>query len=200
MKIEIEDLFYLYEKEDEKVAALRGLFLEIESGECLVIKGPNGSGKSTLVKVLSGFLKPSAGKIFIDGKNFSSIDPLLLRREYISSIDQKGNLLPDLSVVENISLSLTLATGSADKAKNEALHLLREYELDHLADLDTSQLSSGERQICALLAAVAGKPKILIADEPSGELDDKSADSVYQLLKSLTGKNDSHFGDARFSR
>ena len=188
MKIQIDDLFYLYESGDETVVALRGLHLEVESGECLVIKGPNGSGKSTLVKLLTGFYPPTAGRISIGGLDLTQIDPLRLRREYVSSIDQRGNLIRELPVLENIALAFTLAGKSVSQSRQLASALLERHGLGEIFRRYPDQLSAGERQMCSLLAALATDPKILIADEPSGELDNQTADSVYALLKSAAGE------------
>jgi len=187
MKIRIEDLFYIYESNNETVVALRGLHLSIESGECLVIKGPNGSGKSTLVKLLTGFFTPTAGRIFIGDQDISKIDPLQLRREFVSSIDQRGNLLGDITILENIALAHTLIGQTHSSAKKSARDLLSTHNLEHLSDRYSAQLSAGERQFSSLLAAIATNPKVLIADEPSGELDNDSAEIMYTLLKSLAG-------------
>ena len=184
MKIQIEDLFYLYESGDETVVALRGLHLEVESGECLVIKGPNGSGKSTLVKLLTGFYRPTAGRISIGGLDLAQIDPLRLRREYVSSIDQRGNLIDELTVLENVALAFTLAGKTDSQSRALAGELLERHDLGEIFRRFPNELSAGERQMCSLLTALATKPKILIADEPSGELDNQAADAVYALVKS----------------
>lgn len=188
MKITIMDLFYIYENGNETVVALRGLHLEIASGECLVVKGPNGSGKSTLVKILSGFLTPSSGKIYVDDQDLASIDPLTLRREYVASIDQRGNLLSGMSVLENIALAICLTGIAFSSSKRLAEDLLMRHGLSEISHRYPEQLSAGERQICSLLAAIATEPKILIADEPSGELDNEAADALYRILKSESGE------------
>ena len=188
MKLEISDLFYLYESDDETVVALRGLHLEIASGECLVIKGPNGSGKSTLVKLLTGFYSPTAGRIWIGGLDLAQIDPIRLRREYVSSIDQRGNLIGELTALENVALAFTLGGKSGSQSRELASELLKRHGLGQIVGRYSNQLSAGERQMCSILAALATEPKILIADEPSGELDNQAADAVYALLKSAAGK------------
>lgn len=185
MNIQIEDLFYIYESNDEPVVALRGLQLSVASGECLVIKGPNGSGKSTLVKLLTGFFTPTAGRILIGEEDISRIDPLRLRREFISSIDQRGNLLSDITILENIALAYGLVGESRTSSRKRASDLLLTHGLERLAERYRDQLSAGERQFASLLAAIASDPKVLIADEPSGELDNASAEVMYSLLKSL---------------
>lgn len=185
MDIRIEDLFYIYESNNVNVVALRGLHLEVAAGECLVIKGPNGSGKSTLVKLMTGFYTPTAGKIFIGDQDIAELDPLRLRREFVASIDQRGNLLNDITVLQNIELGFALVGQSRALAAEQAINLLEIHGLGHLKNQYPDQLSAGERQFSSLLAAMATKPKVLIADEPSGELDNESADVMYRLLKSL---------------
>ena len=187
MNIRIEDLFCVYKSNDETVVALRGLHLNIPAGECLVIKGPNGSGKSTLVKILTGFMTATAGKILIGDRDISTIDPLLLRRDLVASIDQRGNLLAEITILDNIALAYSLSGQSHSSARKLARELLTVHNLQHLADRYQDQLSAGERQFSALLAALATNPEILIADEPSGELDNTSAEIMYTLLKSLAG-------------
>ena len=187
MDIRIEDLFYIYESNDKTVVALRGLHLAVNSGECLVIKGPNGSGKSTLVKLLTGFLTPTAGRILIGDQDTSKIDSLLLRREFVSSIDQKGNLLGDITIMENIALAFSLTGSTYSTSRELARALLAKHGFGHLSNRYPNQLSAGERQFSSLLAAIAINPKVLIADEPSGELDNASSEIMYTLLKSLAG-------------
>lgn len=185
MNIHIEDLFYIYESNNEKVVALRGLHLNIAAGECLVIKGPNGSGKSTLVKLMTGFFTPTAGRILVGDQDIAEVDPLRLRREFVASIDQRGNLLNDITILQNIALAYALVGQSSTSSKKLANELLENHEIGHLAHRFPDQLSAGERQFSSLLAAMAINPKVLIADEPSGELDNESAEVMYRLLKSL---------------
>ena len=188
MEIRIEDLFYIYKSDDQTVVALRGLHLTIHAGECLVIRGPNGSGKSTLVKLLSGYYSPTAGKIFIGDQDISDIDPLRLRREYVASIDQRGNLIYEITVIENLVLAYSLSGKSNTLSENLAKDLLATHGLLGLSQHFPEQLSAGERQLLSLLAAIAANPKVLVADEPSGELDNESARKIYSLLKSIAGE------------
>lgn len=186
MNIFIKDLFYIYMNNGESIVALRGLHLEAKDGECLVIKGPNGSGKSTLVKLLTGYFVPTAGQIIVDGENIAKIDPIKLRREVISSLDQRGNLIKELNVLENLELAYSLSRPNTVDYKKSAQEILERYELAHLGLKLPAELSASERQYISLLAAIATNPKILIADEPTGELDDNSAEIIYKLLRSIT--------------
>ena len=188
MKIRMKDLFYIYENNSERVVALRGLDLSVELGECLVIRGPNGSGKSTLVKLLTGYERPTAGEIYIDERDISEIDPIRLRREYVASINQNGSLIRELSVRENLSLAYSLSATMASRSIELTTNALEEHDLSHLAHRYPDQLSAGERQYVSLLCAVATEPKVLVADEPTEELDHAGAKVIYSLLKSLCDK------------
>ncbi len=188
MEIRIEDLFYIYDSNNVSVVALRGLHLQVASGECLVIKGPNGSGKSTLVKLMTGFYSPTAGRILIGDQDIAELDPLRLRREFVASIDQRGNLLNDLTILQNVALGFALLGQTSVSATEKARQLLENHGLSHLCNRYPDQLSAGERQFSSLLAAMATNPKVLIADEPSGELDNESAEIMYRLLKTLAGE------------
>ena len=186
MNILIRDLFYIYKNNGESIVALRGLHLEAKSGECLVIKGPNGSGKSTLVKLLTGYYLPTAGQVIVDGEDIAKLDPIKLRREVISSLDQRGNLIQELTVLENLEIAYSLSEATALDYRKHAEDVLAKHELSQLASILPAQLSASERQYVSLLAAIATNPKVLIADEPTGELDDKSAEVIYKLLRSIT--------------
>ncbi len=188
MNIRMKDLFYIYENNEEQVVALRGLDLNVELGECLVIRGPNGSGKSTLVKLLTGYQKPTAGEIYIDDRNISEIDPIRLRREYVASINQNGSLIKELTVRENLALAYSLNSSLASRSTEITSQILEEHSLSHLATHYPDQLSAGERQYVSLLAAVATDPQVLVADEPTEELDHAGAKIIYTLLKSLCSK------------
>lgn len=188
MKIRMKDLFYIYESNSERVVALRGLDLSVELGECLVIRGPNGSGKSTLVNLLTGYERPTAGEIYIDERNISEIDPIQLRREYVASINQNGSLIKELTVRENLSLAYSLSESLASRTKELTSQTLEEHNLSHLTHRYPDQLSAGERQYVSLLCAVATEPKVLVADEPTEELDHAGAKVIYSLLKSLCSK------------
>lgn len=184
--IDMRDLFYIYENSGERVVALRGLNLNVQLGECLAIRGPNGSGKSTLVKLLTGYQIPTAGEILIDGVNIADIDPIRLRREFIASIDQRGSLIRELTVLENLTLAYSLSSTATAECKQLAVEALASHLMSHLSARYSEELSSGERQFISLLAAMATDPKVLVADEPSAELDDAGAAAIYSLLKELS--------------
>ncbi len=188
MKIDIHDLFYLYKQNGTSNVALRGLNLSVKSGECLVINGPNGSGKSTLVKILSGLLSPSAGQIFLDDEEITEISTQSSLRSVVSTIDQRGLLLNDFTIREYLSLSRALVGVSLMEADMWAKETLQRYELEHISTMYPKSISAGERQICSLVAAMATDPKVIIADEPSGDLDDQSSARLFSALSSISGK------------
>ena len=188
MRLKIQDLFYLYKKSGTTTVALRGLNLVVEPGECLVINGPNGSGKSTLIKILTGFLEASAGQIFFDEEEIHEISTQRLRGTFLSSIDQKGLLLEDFTMCEYLSLSRALTGVSLPEADRWAEETLEHFGLGHISKMYPRSISGGERQICSLLAAIATDPKILIADEPSGDLDDEASARLFSALSLLSGK------------
>ena len=188
ISLQVRDLFYIYESNGEQVVALRGLHLDVEMNKCLVIRGPNGSGKSTLVKLLTGYLKPTAGEIFIEGANLADIDPVELRRKYIASIDQRGNLLEELTVTENLELGFILGGRTEKAAQKGSKEILVKHGLLHLAKMLPTSLSAGQKQLISLLAALSTRPAVLIADEPSAELDNDSARELYELIKAATAE------------
>jgi ABC-type lipoprotein export system ATPase subunit len=185
-QIRINDLFYIYESGGDQVVALRGLTLNISLGECLAIRGPNGSGKSTLVKILTGFQTPTTGEIFIDEVNLQEIDPIKLRREFVASVDQSGNLIKELTILANLELAHSLNGKSLSLSRELSLQTLLDHQLSHLTFKYPEEISSSERQYLSILAALATDPQVLIADEPSAELDDAGADAIYSLLNSLS--------------
>ena len=185
--VEVHDLFCLYDAPTGSVAALRGLSLSVPVGERLVVHGPNGSGKSTLLGVLAAEVAPSAGSVRVAGVDLAGAgdaDRTMLRRDRLGLVDQRArrSLRPELDVVDNVALQLRVAgRGRADAraAAREALALLR---LEHLAGRRPETLSGGEAQRVAVAAALAHLPWVVLADEPTGELDAAAADLVYDVL------------------
>ena len=186
------DLFCLYATPTGHVAALRGLSLEVAAGERVVVHGPNGSGKTTLLRVLSGELAPSAGLVRVCGVELAGADERerrQLRSMRLGLVDQHhaGTLRPELDVAHNVALQLRLAGCPAAEAMDRARQSLAGLGLDALAARRPQTLSGGEAQRVAVCAAVAHGPSLLLADEPTGELDRESAEQVYRLLAAATG-------------
>ena len=185
------DVFCLYPTPRGYVAALRGLSLEVAAGERVVVHGPNGSGKTTLMRVLSGELSPSAGIVRVAGIDLvgaEDADRAQLRSRQLGLVDQHhaGTLRPELDVRGNVAVQLRVAGLRAAAARARALEALAALDLEHLAGRRVSTLSGGEAQRVAVCAALAHGPSLVLADEPTGELDRTAADAVYDLLATAT--------------
>ena len=179
-----EGLKKTYGKGDSKVEALRGVDLEVNKGEFVAIVGTSGSGKSTLLHMLGGLDRPTDGKVYIDDKDiFKLKDEALtvLRRRKIGFVFQSFNLVPVLNVMENILLPLEL-----DGAKTDKEHIDNLIEMlglkEQLHKLPT-QLSGGQQQRVAIARALAGRPSVILADEPTGNLDTKTSQDVMSLFR-----------------
>lgn len=186
--IAVSDLFCLYPVPGgATVAALRGLSLHVPAGERLVVHGPNGSGKTTLLRVLTGEVAASSGSASVAGIELVGAAATRLaglRRNVLGLVDQHSGrtLRPELDVVGNVALQLRLAGTPRAEADNEARAALDALGLTGMAERRPTTLSAGEAQRVAVCAAVAHRPSVLLADEPTGELDVEAADAVYDLL------------------
>jgi ABC-type lipoprotein export system ATPase subunit len=185
--VEAHDLFCLYPSPHGSVAALRGLSLVVPGGERLVVHGPNGSGKSTLLGVLAAEVAPSAGRVRVDGVDLVGADDVArtaLRRERLGLVDQRArrSLRPELDVLDNVALQLRIGGRRRSDARALAAESLELLSLGHLANRRPETLSGGEAQRVAVAAALAHRPAVVLADEPTGELDAHAADLVYDVL------------------
>ncbi len=188
--VRAHDVFCLYPTPRGHVAALRGLTLDVRAGERVVVHGPNGSGKTTLMRVLTGELAPSAGTVGVCGVDLLGAgegDRSRLRGRRIGLIDQHHgrSLRPEISVLDNVALQVRLSGVGARAARRQAGELLDGLGLGGLARRRPVTLSGGQAQRVAVCAAVAHTPGLILADEPTGELDAVSADAVYDLLASV---------------
>jgi ABC-type lipoprotein export system ATPase subunit len=186
--IDIEDAFVLHRGRTHDVAALRGLSLRIEPGERIVVRGPSGSGKSTLVAAVTGQVTASAGRVTLFGQDIAQLDhaaAVKLRTAHVGVVSQRSglDLLDDLDCLDNVALQSRLGQLGRGDARRSAATTLQRLGLDHLAHRRPPSLSGGERQRIALAAALAHGPGLVIADEPTGELDVVSADQVYDFLR-----------------
>jgi putative ABC transport system ATP-binding protein len=185
--ISVRDLRKTYRVGEVDVHALRGVNLEVRRGEFLSIVGHSGSGKSTLFNVVGGLTPPSAGHITIDGKDLramSESDRTNLRKQSIGFVFQKYNLLPTLSARDNIMLARSMAgkSGEPEPEFNEVLVLLG---IAHRLHHKPRALSGGEQQRVAIARAVVNHPAILLADEPTGNLDTENSERVLSLMRDL---------------
>jgi len=170
--------------------ALDNVSFTLEPGEFVVLSGESGAGKTTIMRLLLKELEPSSGKITLDGDNLSAIKPknLPLLRRKVGVVFQDFKLLADRTVSENIDLALEILGLSTEIITKRCLELLSLTGLSHKSDDFPSQLSGGELQRVVIARALAGEPKLLFADEPTGNLDHQTALGVYQLLKEINSQ------------
>ncbi len=184
--LEFENVSKTYKMGDETIKALDGLNVTLKRGSFKAVMGPSGSGKSTFLHVAGILDMPTKGIIKINGKEtqkLSSNEQAKLRRNEIGFIFQRFNLMSQLTVLENIMLPMI------EEDTNKALELLNKMGLSSKADKYPGQLSGGEQQRVAIARALINDPSIILADEPTGELDTKNADAIMQILKDLNQKD-----------
>ncbi len=184
--IEATGIGKTYPRGREKVCALNGVDLTIEPGEFVSIVGPSGAGKTALMNILGCLDAPSSGTLTIDGVQVTGkgeAELVKIRREHIGFVFQQFFLLPTLTVGENVGLPLLFSGKPYDPAKIETL--LEKVGLSHRADHLPGQLSGGEMQRVAIARALVNDPRILLADEPTGNLDSVTADGIYRLFEEL---------------
>jgi len=172
----------------KQVTALDDITLRVDRGEMASIVGPSGSGKSTLLNLIGGLDRPTSGEIDIDGRRLSGLsddERTLVRRDKIGFIFQFFNLLPSLSALENVSLPLHLRGWGRRKSRDRSLELLETVQLGARIDHLPEELSGGERQRVAIARALANNPPILLADEPTGNLDTRTGADILALLGDL---------------
>ncbi len=186
--IQAEGLVKIYKTKETEVLALQGLDLTVEEGELTALIGNSGSGKSTFLNMIGGLDRPSAGSLVVGGKNLftmSEKELVLYKRDTVGFVWQNNarNLLPYLSALENIMLPMYLS--SAKKKKARALELLEMVGLSHKKHSRLNTLSGGEQQRIAIAIALANSPKLLLADEPTGSVDPKTANYIFDVFTEL---------------
>lgn len=188
MDIRIKDLVKVHSTGKIEVQALRGLNLDVSSGELVSIIGPSGSGKTTLLNIIGGLDKATAGTVKVGDRIVTSLSVSQLvdyRRKTVGHIFQNLNLIPTLTARENVELSMVAAGASRSKRKERVQELLGTVGLLDRADHKPEELSGGEQQRIALAAALANDPPVLLADEPTGELDTQNAKIVVEYLAKI---------------
>jgi len=184
--VRLEGVSRVYQRGASSIRAVQGISLEVARGEFLAVMGPSGSGKSTLLNLIGGLDRPTEGDILIEGRStrgLTETEWTTLRRERIGVVFQFFNLLPGLTARENVALPLLLRGDAAPGARVE--ECLAAVGLAHRGEHRPSELSGGEQQRVALARALAHRPALLLADEPTGNLDSKVGRGIVQLIKTL---------------
>jgi len=185
------DVQKVYRMGKEKVHALRGINLDIHGGEYVSIMGPSGSGKSTFFNMIGGLDKPTTGKVYIDEVDVAQLDAqelAWLRCRKIGYIFQTFNLIPVMTAIENVTLPMTFAGLDNDESRDKGAELLKLVGLGDRLQHRPVELSGGQQQRVAIARALANDPMIILADEPTGNLDLKTGEDVIEILKTLKAK------------
>lgn len=186
--VECVDLKKSYILGEVKVEALRGITMQIKRGEMISIMGPSGCGKTTLLNIIGSLDSPTSGKVFLEGRDISHAnerDLTEIRRKSVGFIFQFYNLLPVLTALENVELPMLIAGVSKEDRRKRALELLEKVDLIGRKDHKPDELSGGERQRVAIARSLANNPSILLADEPTGDLDTETGLAILELLKEV---------------
>jgi len=189
--LQVENLSKTYMPGKIPVHALRCACITVKKGELLAIMGPSGSGKSTLLALIGTLEKATDGKIILDGTDLTSVPEKLLpgvRREKIGFIFQHYNLIPTLSALENVELAMRFSKVPKKERKERAKALLEDLGLGDRLSHKPTELSGGEQQRVSIARALANKPALILADEPTGEVDSKTRDSIVRVFKELSQK------------
>ena len=194
--IKAEKLEKIYQDNGVPVHALRGIDLNVSKGEYIVIAGPSGSGKTTLLNLLGALDKPTSGKIFFEGdditekpKNFLSS----MRLHKLGFIFQAYNLIPVLSAIENIEFSMMLLGIPENERKDKALALMDELGIKELADKRPNEMSGGQQQRVAVARAIVNNPSVVLADEPTANLDSTTAGHLLELMQRMNSEKNITF-------
>lgn len=191
MVIEVKGLWKSYGKGEAKVDALKGINLNIKQGEFTSLLGPSGSGKSTLLHILGAMDKPTGGQVLVNGTDIGTLSDSKLnniRLKDIGFIFQTFNLVSTLTALENVMLPMKLNGVKSKKAKEKALELLELVELKNRASHYPKEMSGGQKQRVAIARALANEPSLILADEPTGNLDTENGERVMELLLKLNAK------------
>ncbi len=194
MILQANKLYKTYHEGSITVEAVKDVSVFIEKGEMIAIMGPSGSGKTTLISMLGCILKPTSGNIFINGLDITSLAEKKLpeiRSSYIGFVFQAFNLFPSLTAFQNVEIALNLKNIKGKNAKDKAVYLLERVGLKDRLGFLPRDLSGGQKQRVSIARAIAGKPALILADEPTGNLDSKSGYDVIHIMRELSRENKS---------
>lgn len=183
--LSLKDLSLTYRQGERAIEILKGAAGEVKAGETIGLVGPSGSGKSSLLHILGLLDRPDSGQIILEGTDCAALpdnERTLLRRSKLGFIYQFHHLLPEFSALENVVLPQLISGRSKTEAEDHARNLLKDLGLEHRLDHRPAQLSGGEQQRVAIARGVVNKPKLLLADEPTGNLDPDTAERVFEQL------------------
>jgi putative ABC transport system ATP-binding protein len=189
--IEIKDLIKVYRTGSTEVIALRGLDLSVDEGEIVAVMGPSGCGKTTMLNILGGLDRPTAGRVIVDKMQIEKLPDRELydyRLNKIGFVFQFFNLMNSISAEENVELPMQLAGMISSERKRRVAELLEMVGMSHRAKHKPVQMSGGEQQRVAIAVALANNPKVVLADEPTGELDKKTGHEILELFRKLKEK------------
>jgi len=184
--LEIKNVSKIYGEGRTKVVALNNVSLQVDKGDFIAIMGPSGSGKSTLLNIIGGLDRPSSGEVILEGKRIDDLDENALvdiRRGKIAHVFQLYHLLPSLTALENVLLPLVFC--GANREAKKALDILKRVGLEKRAEHKPSQLSGGEQQRVAIARALVNDPSLILADEPTGNMDQKTGRGILDLFDQL---------------
>ena len=196
LAVRTEDLWKIYEQEPTDVVAVAGLSLDIERGDFVAMAGPSGSGKTTVLNLLGGLTKATRGHIWVGNEELSALDGKRLARlrlEQIGFVFQAYNLLPVLTALENAEFTLLLRGVAAEERHRRVMELFEEIGLGELADRRPGKLSGGQQQRVAVARAVVGNPALVLADEPTANLDSATSTALLDIMERLNRELETTF-------
>lgn len=194
--LQCDKLCKRYQEGKVQTDVLHDVSFSINTGELMAIVGSSGSGKSTLLHLLGGLDTPTSGDVIFHGKPMSSMSSSAkaeLRNRELGFIYQFHHLLPDFTAMENVAMPLLIGKNNTDETKQRALEMLKAVGLEHRSNHRPSELSGGERQRVAIARALVNNPRLVLADEPTGNLDARNADSIFELLGELNVRQGTAF-------
>lgn len=194
--LELKGVEKIYQQGQIEVRALRGIDLKVEKGEFTTVFGPSGSGKTTLLNMIGCLDKPTRGKIFFDGSELNDMDKkelAMIRRHNIGFIFQSYNLIPVLSAYENVEFAIRLTDIDEKEMKDKVMDILEAVGLGDMASRRPNELSGGQKQRVAIARALVKEPKLVLADEPTANLDSETSDEVLEIMLKMNEKLNTTF-------